>query len=206
MKCVPKPNDEPTVDYIMQVAFGFWSSKVLLSAVEMELFTELAKEPEDLQTLTGRLGLHLRSARDFLDALVALGFLERTDGKYSNTAATGYFLDKRKPSYAGGLLEMANHRLYGFWNNLTTALRTGEMQSESKGRQFLRPALRRSSRLKGFMRAMTALSHIANIAIATIFPWANYSHCGGCGLRPRRPDRSDRARESAHFWNRLRSP
>ena len=104
----------PRMDHIMQVAFGFWSAKVLLSAVEMGIFTELGKGPEDLQTLGPRLGLHPRSARDFLDALVALGFLERKNGQYSNTESTGFFLDKRKPSYAGGLLEMANHRLYGF--------------------------------------------------------------------------------------------
>src|SRR5689334_20376869 len=98
----------------MQVGLGFWASKTLLSAVEMELFTELAQHAEEGESLSKRLGLHPRSARDFLDALVALGFLERTDGVYSNTPATDLFLDKRKPSYLGGLLEMANHRLYGF--------------------------------------------------------------------------------------------
>ena len=65
----------PNPEHILQVGLGFWPSKILLSAVEMEVFTELAKHPEDLETLTGRLGLHPRSARDFLDALVALGFL-----------------------------------------------------------------------------------------------------------------------------------
>src|SRR5438552_8398204 len=97
---------EPRMDHIMQVGLGFWASKVLLSAVEMELFTELARHPEDLAALQGRLGLHPRGARDFLDALVALGFLERHDGIYQNTPSTEYFLDKRKPSYVGGLLEM----------------------------------------------------------------------------------------------------
>src|SRR6202051_1002904 len=114
--------NEPQPDQILQVGLGFWASKTLLSAVEMELFTELAKHPEDLPTLTGRLGLHPRSARDFLDALVALGLLERRDGKYYNTPSTDFFLDKRKASYVGGILEMANHRLYPFWNNLTVAL------------------------------------------------------------------------------------
>jgi hypothetical protein len=56
---------------------------------------------------------------------VALKFLERRDGKYCNTPSTDFFLDKRKPSYIGGILEMANHRLYPFWGHLTTALRTG---------------------------------------------------------------------------------
>src|SRR5580692_8104777 len=97
----------PNPDHILQTGLAFWASKTLLSAVEMEVFTELAKRPEDLDTLSGRLGLHPRSSRDFLDALVALGFLERKDGKYSNTPATDVFLDKRKPSYIGGILEMA---------------------------------------------------------------------------------------------------
>jgi hypothetical protein len=99
----------------------------------MGVFTELAKHPGDLKELTGRLGLHLRSARDFLDALVALGFLERHDGIYSNTPATDLYLDKKKPSYIGGVLEMCNHRSYGHWDNLTEGLRTGLPQSELKG-------------------------------------------------------------------------
>src|SRR5918911_2893585 len=110
-------------EQIMQVGLGFWASKTLLSAVEMELFTELSRHPEDAETLRDRLGLHPRSARDFFDALVALGFLERRDGVYHNTPATDVFLDKRKPSYLGGILEMLNARLFGFWNNLTEALR-----------------------------------------------------------------------------------
>ena len=101
----------PQPDQILQVGLAFWSSKTLLSAVEMEVFTELAKGPQNLDSLTGRIGLHPRSARDFLDALTALGFLERHDGKYSNTLSTDYFLDKHKPSYIGGMLEMANRRL-----------------------------------------------------------------------------------------------
>src|SRR5262249_40431992 len=90
---------------IMQVGFGLWASKTLLSAIEMELFTQLAGHSQDLQTLAGRIGLHPRSARDFLDALVALGFLQRTDGHYRNTPESGEFLDKRKSSYIGGILE-----------------------------------------------------------------------------------------------------
>src|SRR5947209_1903810 len=123
---------ELSPDHIMQVGLGFWASKTLLSAIEMELFTELSDHPQDLETLRGRAGLHPRSARDFLDALVALGFLERSDGVYSNARESDAFLDKHKPSYIGGMLEMANARLYGFWNSLTEALRTGELQNEAK--------------------------------------------------------------------------
>src|SRR5918999_6502391 len=124
-------SEQPTPEHIMQVGLGFWASKTLLSAVEMELFTHLAGHPQDLETLRARLGLHARSARDFLDALVALGFLERTDGIYRNAPCADAFLDKRKSAYIGGILEMTNARLYGLWGHLTEALRSGESQNET---------------------------------------------------------------------------
>jgi len=175
-------NVAPAPDQILQIGLGFWASKTLLSAVEMEVFTELAKHPEDLATLSGRIGLHPRSARDFVDALVALGFLERHGGIYSNTPSTDLFLDKHKPSYIGGILEMANKRLYGQWGRLTIALRTGERQSEEPGEENVFAALYADpARLKGFLRAMTGVSRGANLAIASRFPWSNYKSAADCG-------------------------
>ena len=167
---------EPPLDHILQIGLGFWACKTLLSAVEMEVFTELAKHPQDLESLQGRLGLHPRSARDFFDALVALGFLERRDNLYSNAPSADFFLDKRKPSYIGGVLEMANHRLYPFWNHLTAALRTGEPQNETRsgGPNFFPALYADPEKLKGFLKAMTGLSRGANAIIATRFPWKNY--------------------------------
>jgi hypothetical protein len=169
-------NEHPTPDSIMQVGLGFWPSKVLLSAVEMELFTDLAKGPQSLESIQGRLGLHHRSSRDFLDTLVALGFLLRADGKYSNTPATNTFLDKHKPSYIGGMLEMANQRLYGHWNHLTEALRTGLPQNEVRGggASLFEALYADPARLKSFLAAMTGVSHGANMTIASQFPWASY--------------------------------
>jgi O-methyltransferase domain/Dimerisation domain len=167
--------NEPRMDHIMQVGLGFWASKTLLSAVEMELFTELAKHPETLSELSARLRLHPRSAHDFLDALVSLNFLERRDCTYYNTPSTNLFLDKRKPSYIGGMLEMANNRLYTHWSHLTTALRTGEPQSEAHGGENPFKLLYADpDRLRGFLRAMTGVSRGANMAIAKKFPWADY--------------------------------
>src|SRR5579864_4488139 len=97
-----------TPDEILQLGLGFWGSKTLLSAVEIGVFTELASGPLDGETLAKRLSLHPRSARDFLDALVALRMLERDGDTYANTPATNLFLDRNKPTYAGGILEMAN--------------------------------------------------------------------------------------------------
>ena len=167
---------QPTPDHILQVAFGFWASKTLLSAIEMELFTELARQPQPLAELSGRLGLHPRSARDFLDTLVALGFLDRRDGNYLNTPETDLFLDKRKPSYIGGMLEMANARLYPFWGRLTEGLRTGLPQNEAStgGDDLFAVLYADPARLRGFLKAMTGLSHGANMTIARKFPFANY--------------------------------
>jgi hypothetical protein len=120
--------------------------------------------------------LHERSARDFLDALVALGFLERSDGVYANTPATDLFLDRRKPSYIGGILEMANHRLYGFWGSLTEALRTGRMQNGATTGDLPYEALHADpARLQAFLAAMTGISHGANLQIAGRFPWGDRS-------------------------------
>ena len=167
--------DQLSPDRIMQVGMSFWAAKTLLSAVEIELFTELAKRPADLPTLTGRMGLHPRGAADFLDALVALGFLHRESGVYSNTPETALFLDKQKPSYIGGILEMSNHRLYGFWNHLTTALRTGELQNEAKeGHDVFTALYADPARLKEFLCAMSGVSHGANVAIAKQFDWTGY--------------------------------
>src|SRR2546430_3934535 len=93
-------------DRILQLGLGFWGPKALLSAVELGVFTELARGPADLADLTARLGLHPRAASDFLDALVALGMLKRDGGRYANTPETDFFLDRAKLSYVGGLLEM----------------------------------------------------------------------------------------------------
>ena len=168
--------NQPSPEHILQVGLGFWASKTLLSAVELGLFTELAKESGDLEALQKRLGLHPRSARDFLDALVALKFLERRDGRYYNTPSTEFFLDKRKPSYLGGVLEMANHRLYPFWGHLTTALRSGLPQNEAKdgGPDPFVALYAEPARLREFLKAMTGVSHGGNLAIARQFPWKNY--------------------------------
>lgn len=166
---------QPTPEHIMQLGIGFWGSKTLLSAIELGLFTELAKGPLDTNALTERLNLHPRSARDFFDALVALGMLRRTGTRYANTPDTALFLDRAKPSYVGGMLEMANARLYRFWGSLTEALRTGKPQNEVKsGEDFFSTLYADPKRLEGFLKAMTGLSVGAARVIAKKFPWRKY--------------------------------
>lgn len=167
---------ELTPEPIMQLGLGFWASKTLLSAVELGIFTSLAEGPKPLPQLAAEFGLHPRSAVDFLDALVALGMLDRGETGYTNTPTTDAFLDRNKPSYMGGVLEMANARLYPFWANLTDALKTGEPQNEIKAGEGLFEALYADpARLRLFLEGMTGVSIGAAMAMAEAFPWKDYA-------------------------------
>lgn len=168
---------EVTPANIMKMGLAFWGSKTLLSAVELDLFTELAKAPADADALTKKLNLHERSSRDFFDALVALGFLERKNGVYSNTAETDKFLDAAKPSYIGGFLIMTSLRLYPTWGGLTDALRTGKPQSEAKdlsSQDLFAQLYADKDKLKGFLQAMTGISLGNARFIAQNFEWSKY--------------------------------
>ncbi len=122
--------------HIMQTATAFWASKVLLTAVELDLFSALGDGSMTASELGETLELHPRGTFDFFDALVALKFLERDgdgpEGRYRNTPETAAFLDKTSPAYIGGMPKILNSRLFGFWNDLATALKTGEPQNETK--------------------------------------------------------------------------
>ncbi len=136
-----RSNTNATADpsQILEIGFGFWASKVLLTAVELEVFTRLGDRAMTGEQLGERLGVHPRGIWDFLDALVALRFLQREGagpaGLYRNSDETLQFLDKHSPSYLGGILEMCNARLYRFWGGLGEALKTGKPQNEIKQSQ-----------------------------------------------------------------------
>lgn len=172
----PQSSTEELVpNKILELGFAFWGSKTLLSAVELGLFTKLAQGPLSADALASRLRLHPRSTRDFLDALVALGMLERHSDQYTNTPESDWFLDRSKPSYAGGILEMANARLYPFWGSLTEALHSGQPQNEAKGGEDFFAALYSDpARLRLFLSAMTGISLGTAKAIAQKFPWHDY--------------------------------
>jgi hypothetical protein len=169
-------HEQPTPDKILQTGLAFWPAKALLSAIEIGVFTELSHGPQPFAVLSGRLGLHPRGARDFLDTLVALSFLQRESDSYRNTPETDLFLDRKKASYIGGILEMANARLYPFWGHLTEALRTGQPQNEVKtgGPGLFETLYADPARLKGFLAAMTGISRGANATIARAFGWKDY--------------------------------
>jgi predicted O-methyltransferase YrrM len=177
MSAAPTPPDPSA---ILQIGFGFWPSKTLLSAVELGLFTVLAEGPLTGPQLEQRLGFGSRATYDFLDGLVALRLLRR-DGagpsaSYGNTADTGFFLDANSPAYIGGILEMANARLYPFWGGLTEALRTGAPQNEVKhtGTSMFTELYADEGRLEQFMRAMAGISAGNFHALADKFDFSTH--------------------------------
>ena len=175
---------------IMQTGMGFFAAKTLLTAVNMELFTHLADKELPADKIQLKLGLHQRSLYDFLDSLVALGFLSRTGIKetavYSNAADTDLFLDKNKPQYIGGILEMANNRLYQFWNNLEEGLVTGLPQNETRqgGDSIFDALYSNPEKLSEFVGAMAGAQMGNFLAFARNFDFSNYSSLcdiGGAG-------------------------
>jgi O-methyltransferase domain/Dimerisation domain len=165
---------------ILQTGMGFFASKVLLSAVELGLYSALADGPRTGAELEKALGLHPRATYDFLDGLVAIGMLNREgDGDaalYANTPETALYLDRASPRYVGGILEMANARLYRFWADLTPALKTGQPQNEIRHSQ--RPMFDElyadPARLEQFMDAMRGVSMANFEAFADKFDFSPY--------------------------------
>jgi O-methyltransferase domain/Dimerisation domain len=164
-----------SADAIFRVGLGFRAAKALLSAIELDLFTVLAAGALDGEALRRRLGIHARGARDFFDALVALGLLERQDGFYRNTPATDHYLDRNKPSYVGEYFEHANTLLFEAWASLTQALRTGKPRYRlpDSDNPFASAYADRGFLAK-FARAMTGASLPAAGALARRFAWNHY--------------------------------
>jgi len=165
---------------ILQTAFAFWSSKVLLTAVEFGVFTKLADQRLTGEELGAAVGVHPRAISDFFDALVAMRFLDREgDGpsaRYFNTPAAALYLDSNQPRFVGGILVMLNARLFKFWHDLPDALRSGKPQNETKHGQkgVFEELYEELPRLEQFLGAMTGLSRINFEALAAKFDFSKF--------------------------------
>ncbi|MET7258955.1 acetylserotonin O-methyltransferase [Dyadobacter fermentans] len=180
MNTVPETH-QITPSRIMETATAFFASKALLSAVKLGVFTALSGKSLSGKEIQKVLNLHDRGVYDFLDALVALGFLNREGlletARYTNAPETEVFLDRNKPSYIGGFVEMANDRLYPFWGSLEEALLTGQPQNEIKhtGKSVFEELYAKPERLKQFMDAMSGISIGNFMALSRKFDFSPYS-------------------------------
>lgn len=182
---------QPDSAKIMQVGMGFWTSKALLAAVHLKLFTLLA-DGKKMNAEGIKKALHLktitRHVSDWLDVLTILGFLSRQglfmEAIYTNNTDAEVFLDKNKPGYIGGVLEMANNRLYKSWGNLEEGLSTGLPQNETKtnlmGKSF--SSLYSSPQmLQEFMDAMSSIQTGNFIMLAQKFDFGKYHSLADIG-------------------------
>jgi hypothetical protein len=166
----------------MQIGMGFFLTKSLLTAVKFEVFTLLSGTQLTGKEIKQKLGLRTtdRHVYDWLDALVSVGFLNREgvmdSAKYSNGIDTAVFLDKNKPSYIGGILEMSNSRLYRFWSDLEDGLVTGEPQNEAKSGNmgFFTDLYKDPVRLQEFMDAMTGIQMGNFMTLCNKFDFGKY--------------------------------
>ena len=76
-----------------------------------------------------------------MNALVALGLLEKRNGRFANTALSARFLVKGRPDFMAGLGH-TNH-LWQTWSALTDTVRTGRPAPRpavgDRGDAWLRP-------------------------------------------------------------------
>lgn len=180
-------NEQLDPSHILQTATAFWASKVLLTAVELDLFTALGDGKLSAPQLGEKLGLHPRGTYDFFDALVALKFLYRDgdgpEGQYKNTPQTAAFLSKKSPTYIGGVPEMMNARLFAFWNDLGTALKTGKPQNEVKrsGKSLFEELYANQAHLGTFLEAMSGFQAASFSILAEKFDFTKYKTVSDVG-------------------------
>jgi SAM-dependent methyltransferase len=169
----PQPvNDSVDPDRIVALAYGFRASKTLQSAVELDVFSALADGPLALDELARRTEIHPRGARDFFDALVALGLLQRgADSRYSNAAEADLYLVRGRPSYLGDMVRYVGIREYEFYGRLTAALRTGAPQSGTRASGNYPAFYADPVALELFANGMTGGTLLPARALAGAFPW-----------------------------------
>lgn len=160
---------------ILETGFSFWKAQALLASVELGIHSKLAQRPMSLEELRESLKVHGRGLQDLLKVLVMLGMLEELPNGYRNTAAADYYLDDEKPTYIGGLLELAAARLYPLWGSLHQALLTGEPQNEARTEvNYYDNLCEDRDRLAKFLKGMDGISLPAAMKIAERFPWDKY--------------------------------
>jgi len=171
----PAGSTVPSPDRIVELGYAFRAAKAVLSAVELGVFTALAKGPCDLGPLRREIGIAERGARDFFDALVALGLLDRdTEGRYRNAPESGHYLDAAKSTYIGGDLDHLNVRGYARWHSLTAALKSGAPQTDDGADGYFQTLYSDKGSLESFTKGMTGGTKLAAPIIASEFPWRKY--------------------------------
>ena len=129
------------MESILEIASAFQRSRVLLSAFELDIFTVLADERRSSEEVAGAIGAEARATDRVMNALCAMGLLEKRDGLFANTDQSGRYLVKGKPDYMAGLGHTAH--MWETWSTLTATVRDGKPAPGTgvldRGEDWLRP-------------------------------------------------------------------
>lgn len=110
---------------LMEISSGFWQSSTIHAGVKLEVFTIIGSDSLNAESVASKAGASLRGMKALLNALTAMGLLNKTDGSFSNTDFSKQFLDKTSPDYTGFII-MHHHHLVHPWSKLDEAVVTGE--------------------------------------------------------------------------------
>jgi hypothetical protein len=127
---------EWTQEKILTLARSFMESRILLTGVQLNLFSLLAKAPLSAQGITERLGGNVRAVTILLDALTAMDLLKKHDGAYTCEPSTAEWLSEESPDTVLPMILHAGN-LWTRWSNLTTLV-AGSRVEEKASEQWLR--------------------------------------------------------------------
>jgi ubiquinone/menaquinone biosynthesis C-methylase UbiE len=113
-----------TPQAILEIAWAFSRTRVLISAVDLDLFTHIEEGCHTAEEIAQAAGAPVRGVRMLLDALAAMSLLQKASGRYGLTEASGHFLRRNSPNYLGGLVRHID-QIEANWMKLTATVRTG---------------------------------------------------------------------------------
>lgn len=160
---------------IMGLMAGHWQVRILLAAVELDVFTKLSGRSATCAELADDLGLVPRGTNDVLVGLSHLGLLETEDGKFTNAAVADHFLVRDRAAYLGGYLRFCEQELNPAWDGLATALRTGQPQNRAavEGNPY-DTLYEDADATDGFLDSMDLLSTPIGLALSR-YDWRPYT-------------------------------
>ncbi|MEV6210102.1 methyltransferase [Kitasatospora sp. NPDC051914] len=157
---------------LLRLNTSYFQAKVLQSAVELDLFGLLAQEPATAGEIFARLGLRPRPGADFLDALAALGLLERgDDGRYANHPEAAEFLVPGSPRYLGGSIAQHSRLHFRSWASLTDVLRN----EPAKVQRDFRKDFEDLDNVRGLMAHMDAFNSFVAHELDHRVDWSHYT-------------------------------
>ena len=123
--------------------FGYIASRAIGVAVELGLFTHIARGADTVERLAQACGASPRGIRILADAMVVQNLLKRDQGRLELTAEARHFLVSDGPAYIGGMILHADAH-WNRWAQLGDAVRLGgspqqAVESDADGGRYFAP-------------------------------------------------------------------